>query len=185
MTSFTIHDEAPPPTSRQLAKARLKGKVTETTSYVDEDTRASGDRVNVTTGRPGMITLYRPTDYGWMPQEVPETRLDTCLDAGWATECQDCRGHCGQGEDRADLNSCPGRELRQYDFCPRCSKKFFDPQPDPKLNTRIVEDENRVSVYGSRDVTTPAIRIRANIDEHILAYHPNDAPTYGIAARAG
>lgn len=171
--------QAPAPSKRQVMLARERNsRETTDEAFTNEDTADDSARIQHETA--GKVTLWEPTQYGYMPKSISAANIEANLDMGWLTECGDCGGnHDG------NLNACPERTKRPTGHCPVCRKQFFDRGTEANVSEGV--DEAEVEIYANS--STPQQRLKADIDLHIIVYHPADSAAYGAidtrpAARA-
>lgn len=170
------------PSRRQIMLATESTRQVTTEEEInDGETRevlARGARVEHTTS--SRVTVWQPTDNGrWVPKEISSTNLAENFEMGWRTECGNCMTTHGIEDDPiagADINACPAVPKLLVAYCPTCAKKVVD--PGMAQTAKGVRDENAVDLYQKQ--STPETRLRAQMDLHILTYHPNDAAGYGI-----
>ena len=135
---------------------------------------------------------YKPTPQGYTPRNVAAANLPMLIRQGWLAACPDCgRANCGVD---GNLNDCTGRPPRAYRTCPECrithadgtvgEYRIWDDLPigAPKLAGGNDPNEIRDGLSAS---STPATRTEALWRAHMLAYHPQEAPTYGVYAQVG
>jgi hypothetical protein len=139
------------------------------------DSDVQGGRAEHT--RPGLVTMYKPTPFGYSPRDIPETNMANAIRNGWKVNCPDCGGSCGK-----DPNSCSGRQGRAYRICPvaGCGKRVYDYQVvDEAL---LFEDDDDPNLIRDNAYTkaTPELRTKAALDEHLLGYHPREARAAGL-----
>lgn len=132
----------------------------------------------------GKVRVYKPTPQGYSPRIVPASNLPMLIRAGWLAACPDCgRANCSVN---GDLNDCPAREPRRFRTCPisTCRKRIWDPiaigqvEFDEEGHER---DPNEIN-DGAYDLSTPETRTLAMWRAHMLAFHPQESPTYGVYA---
>ena len=154
----------------------------------------AGTRVgSVTHSGPGMRRAYKKTPLGWMPRMVSAANLPMLIRAGWLAACPDCgRANCGVN---GDLNDCTVRPPRAYRTCNLCEPKLmpdgsvrgyriYDDLPLGGVEMAPSSDPNEIR-DGVGSASTPASRTEALWRAHILGYHPQEAPTYGVYAQIG
>lgn len=135
-----------------------------------------------------LVRLYRPTDWGWEPTNVPFTNVQMCLNSGFRTNCDDCRGDCQPDAMRPMPNSCPGRKKFATMRCPICRKVIYDfgsrnDGPAPKLARPMDDAEGNDGTEIGHDAYTllgPETRLKAAMDQHIDAYHRNSGMALGL-----
>jgi hypothetical protein len=170
---------APKPTRRQLVKALTSGETRTEEDIWGDEAPTEADRKAVEGGRvehitPGMVTLYKPNPpFGYLPRQVPVSNIDICLDNGFLVDCPDCGQDCG-----IDPNSCTGRAPRAFRQCQFCGKKCYDPMTGAGLGVVDTEDPNLIQDEHS-SLATPALRTKAVLDAHQLAFHPTEAVAAG------
>jgi len=127
-----------------------------------------------------IVTLYLPTDQGYSPRQVPATNVLMLLRSGWLDRCPDC--HRPDCRLNGDLNDCPAVPKRQFAWCPvGRHKRIYDPTP-PKGVTVVLDaaaDENEI-VLDTYSNLPPEARIRARLEQHLFAYHPEEASALGL-----
>ena len=185
-------DDTPTVSPEQMLIAATTGKK----EVTDEDifklqsaSGASGERApehqsaRVTHQSGGLVRLYKPTPQGYRPRRVPAANLPMLIRNGWLAACPDCgRANCSIN---GKINDCPGRAPRLYRTCPivTCGKVFEDPAEleGPGLATDSrVRDPNEIQ-DGAYATSTPETRTLAMWRSHMLAVHPQEAATAGIA----
>lgn len=167
------------PTEAQVMIAQNTGRRAESTEDIrDLLQMAPGqeDTGKVTHRGPGMVTVYKPTPWGYFPRSIPVTNLSMALDNGFLPSCPDCGGRCGPG-----VNSCAGRPSRAFRVCPvpSCSKHIYDYQMGIE-DTDFAEDDPSYIRDDSYVASTPASRTKVSLDAHMLAVHPSEAASMGI-----
>ena len=138
----------------------------------------------VTHSSPGLRRAYKPTPLGYMPRNVSASNLPMLIRQGWLAACPDCgRANCGVD---GNLNDCTGRPNRAYRTCPidTCGYQIWDPLPIGVVAVDRAADPNEIK-DGLADQSTPASRTEALWRAHILGYHPQEAPTYGVYTQVG
>ncbi len=134
-----------------------------------------------------MRVLYAPTTWGWESVQVPASNVMLLLASGMRVHCGDCGGDCSPDPMAPTPNACTGRPKFATSRCPICRRIFHD------FAARVVEahiitaspldDEGSESTEINQETysqATPSARLKALSDQHILAYHPADAPVLGL-----
>ncbi len=150
-------------------------------AVVDRETMGD-DRGTVSHTKPGLVRVYKPTQYGYKPRMIPATNLAQALKGGFLAHCPDCNPRGIDGEDCADgINDCPVRAKRFYRTCPvpACGKNVYDYQQDAEEDGDQDEMKIRDDAYRQ---ATPELRTQALMDRHMLGVHPNEAAAAGIVA---
>lgn len=169
------------PSRRELFLARNANTIDTEAVEVDVPERGSHDIVNLEVRTARRIILYKPTDYGWSPRPVPSTNLVMLLDNGWSEFCGNCGSYCN-----TDPNSCAGRPKRKFIRCPIDRKRLYD--FNPALVRALLEeaedfDENELTLEDVQMFSsTPETRLKALLSQHMLAFHPQEAQTFGVTA---
>jgi len=156
-------------TSTEMFIARNAGQMGDTS----ETFRQGDDSAVIGRSGPILVTMYKPTPYGYRPVPVPSSNLAWVVSQGYLDKCPDCNGLCGP-----DVNSCPGRAKVPYRVCPvaSCRKTIYDSLgsapdavgPDPD-DPHLIKDDAYLA-------STPELRTRAALDAHMAAYHAAEAP---------
>ena len=173
----------PAPNSAQVLLAKRGNETTEET----QDLRAAlgaagagadmhaGDQGSIAHVTPALVTVWKPGPQGYRPVLVPSSNLSVVLDAGFLPYCPDCgRDECGGG-----VNDCPERTTRQFARCPICRKRVYDYAITAPVIPEDVQDPNEIVDLGYLE-PTPERRIRALLDQHMLAYHPREGAALGL-----
>ena len=135
--------------------------------------------------------LYKPTPHGYTPREVPVSHLAQNVKNGWLAACPDCgRTDC---QANGDPNDCTGRPPRLFRVCPIAScggvqgdgtfrrHRMYDPLPTGTVAGREAETASPFEIDdGAYDQSTPETRTLATFRAHMLAFHPQESPTYGV-----
>ncbi len=130
------------------------------------------DSGTVTHERPGRVAVWKETPQGWQRREIPGTALNQALANGFKARCPDCGGECGDG-----VNDCPSREDTPFRKCPVCARPIFDLDIQQDTIGEADEAEIRDESFSQ---TTPTVRTKVKLEQHMLAYHPAEAAAYGI-----
>lgn len=184
------------PLTTEMMKLAANDQVTETTQDIfdlasnqakrDEQAIAAG---TITHRSAPLVLLYAPTDHGFVPTTVPAGNVLDCLKRGFSAVCPDCgRDNCRVN---GDQNDCPAIEARKFAWCPvGRHKRIYDPLPPRRKDGRaaavavaVVVDENEVALP-QYDGLAPEARIKARMDQHLLAYHPEEAAAMGLVAQS-
>ena len=136
----------------------------------------------VTQRRAPNVVIYFPTEIGvFMPRYIPAGSEADCLRTGAMAYCPDCgRTNCGigaGGEVLGDMNACPARGPVPFARCTICGKRVYDVLPTQIPEEGLEPGEVTVDLGAAR---TPAQRLRARLDVHILAFHSDQARVLGI-----
>lgn len=172
---------APPPSQRQIMLARESTSKVATLEDLSDSEMEEGSKGKVRHTTDGRVTLWQPWRDRWIPKTVSASasNLENLFDAGWRTECGNCGTNHGIQQDArkgADINACPKVPRLGLAYCPTCGARFHDPGMTPKTDAE--PDPAALNLYATS--STPESRIRAQLDLHILTYHPADAAGYGI-----
>lgn len=135
----------------------------------------------VTTNHPARVPLWFKGLHAYMPRLVAAGGVAEAIRAGAFDYCPDCgMRDCGllpDGRPSGNVNACPARENKvAFSRCPVCSKRVFDPGA-AAMQQPTEDGEIVVESYGN---LPPEARIKARAQQHILAYHPEEASAYGI-----
>ena len=153
----------------EMFLARNANQMAETS----EDFQQGGDTAVIGRSGPVLLTMYKPTTYGYKPVMVPSSNLSWVVTQGYLDRCPSCGGHCG-----VDINACPGRPKLMYRVCPvaTCRKKFYDiPASAPDAVGPEAGDPNLIKDDAYME-STPELRTKAALDAHMFAYHPSESP---------
>lgn len=138
---------------------------------------------NVTQDRAANVALYFMTEIGIaMPRYVAAGAARDCLLNGALDYCPDCgRTDCGLDANRAiigDLNACPARQGIAFARCSiaSCGRKVYD-TGIIATGRELEEGEVDVSLL---QAVTPAQRLKARLDIHMLAFHQDQARINGL-----
>ena len=140
-----------------------------------------------------MVVLYFPTTWGWESREVPSTNIRLCISNGARYDCGDCDDDCSPDPMNPQYNNCPGREKFATRQCPVCGKLVYDfaarsvnadliatadinPSRAADADGTLIDDH-------SYEAATPALRTKADLDRHIVAYHLEYAMSIGLDLR--
>ena len=159
------------------------------------ETTSSSDGA-VTTKHTGakLVLLYKATTWGWESVLVPSTNLNMLLGNGFRVDCGDCNGNCSPDPGSAAYNGCPGRPKFATMSCGICGKVAYDfgarvVHPDllpqrPNPNLEAIKEMNEGTDVGEGVYTqaTPRARLKAVMDNHIMAFHESDAASLGLMA---
>jgi hypothetical protein len=139
----------------------------------------------VTHSTAGLRRAYKPTGHGYQPRNVPATNLAMLVKAGWLAACPDCgRADCGVD---GDQNGCTGRAKRAFRRCPLpvCRKRFWDPLETTGATRGAEKADPAEIVDDAYAQSTPETRTLAVWRAHMLAFHPQESPAYGIFPQMG
>lgn len=160
-----------------IAEEATRGTVSTKEALADlvgpEEKELVGEGSTVTHKVHGRVAVWKLTPQGWQRREIPGTAVSQALASGMKARCQDCGGTCGDG-----VNDCPGREPVAFRSCPVCGRPIYDldimpPNDDGEPADAEIRDDSFIT-------TTPAIRTKAKLEAHMLAYHQAEAAAYGI-----
>lgn len=134
-----------------------------------------------------LVVLYRPVSWGWESVQVASSSMPDLLRNGMRTNCGDCNGYCSPDPMNPTPNACPGREKFATRRCPVCTNGHvvYD-YGARKVNTEFIpeapQDGNEGTDIddGAYSLATPAARTKADLDRHMLAYHPDEAAALGL-----
>ncbi len=129
--------------------------------------------------------LYRPTTWGWESAVVPSSNVVFLLQSGMKTQCGDCGGNCSPDPMTPTPNACPGREKFATSRCPGCRKVFYDFDSrvvEEHMNALVPQDEDEGTMINQEAYrgATPELRLKADSDQHIIAFHPTLAFRLGL-----
>lgn len=175
-----------------MALLQASGEIVETTEDIfasDANRRLHEEgehaivRGTVTTRTARKVTVFVPTDMGYVPRLIKRAGLGQALKGGARTACPDCgRTDCcvdpRTGRFSGDWNACAGRPKRPFMRCPRCAKRFHDLLPTGQVAEREADAMEIASTTYAQ--VSPEKRIQARMDQHLLAYHPEEAAAFGI-----
>ena len=140
-----------------------------------------------------LVVLYFPTTWGWEAREVPSTNIRMCIANGARYDCGDCGGDCSPDPMNPQFNNCSGRPKFATRQCPVCGKLIYDfgarhvnaeLVATEEINpSRAADAEGTLIDDGSSEVSTPATRTKADLDQHIIAYHRTEGQIRGLDMR--
>src|SRR3990167_3395052 len=92
-------------TSTEMFLARNAGQMDKTSERFQQ----GDDSAVIGRSGPTLVTMYKPTPYGYRPVPVPSSNLAWVVSQGYLDRCPDCGGHCGPG-----INACSARPKVLY-----------------------------------------------------------------------
>lgn len=131
----------------------------------------------------GLVWLYKHEGWGWERRRFSRNGLSELLIAGLLPYCGDCMSAQCAGEP----NACPKGTKYFFRVCPvaGCNKnnggprKFYDIGVGTADAAAVSEDP-----FAIRDdayaASTPELRTKAMLDEHIRYYHTTEAQVRGL-----
>jgi len=160
-----------------LAANQPRSVTTEEFQPAGDSTMGAGATVTHTTTQ--LVTMWKKTNYGWGPVRIPAQNVQMCWANGYRSQCPECNDHCGENGE-----PCPARPALMYRVCPVqvCGKKFYDTPSDKAVpvesgDPNMIQDD----AYGA---TTPEMRTKASLEEHLVWVHPAEAASMGIRRHA-
>lgn len=174
---------------RFAARIRAQGPLTTTEDLEklageDADILERGGGSNVEHTTPGLVWMFKRETWGWKRGKYSRNDVAMLLNSGFLDRC----GDCGSPDCPGEINKCLNpKKMRQYLDCPvaGCNdgrgKRFYDIEEAVLAPVNI---EDPLAVKDVYQVSTPALRLKSMVDEHIRSYHTINAPSFGVSLRA-
>jgi hypothetical protein len=167
-----IRAQAPLTTTEDLEK--LAGE--------DADVLERGGGSNVEHTTPGVVWMFKRETWGWKRGKYSRNDVAMLLNSGLLDRC----GDCGSPDCPGDINKClnPAKNQRQYLDCPvaGCNdgrgKRFFD---IIEAVVAPVDNDDPLAIKNVYALSTPELRLKGMVDEHIRRFHTISAPSFGVA----
>lgn len=189
----TPHSRARQASRPSPAERFLQEHENTTETLKERGVGSDGEAQNFTHIGAKMVVLYFPTTWGWESREVPSTNIRLCMRNGARYDCGDCHGDCSPDPMNPQYNNCLGREKFATRQCPVCGKLVYDfgarsVNADLIMTadinpSRVADADGTLIDDRSYESATPALRTKADMDRHIVAYHHEYAMSIGLDLR--
>ena len=147
-----------------------------------QDTELSYGEATISHSSPGRVLMWKPLENGgYTPRIVSESAKGLNLQAGWRISCPDCgTNHEDSPYPPGDPNSCPGKAPVAVRICPVCGKRITDNVLVDR--TAVLADALDAAMIIRDDyvATTPEVRTRLKLEEHLWVFHPRQARARGV-----